>query len=267
MPREAIVPPPDPPVIVEDDRYTTRVPSNERDNLRNALVYLSERLFHALEVDKNDNNRYARRLHLINHKYNQERKLITDRIEILLPIESSAWNDLDLNDIQVCLLFRVLDIESSYYWYKIKLEFHQFISHQTKVLMDKMDEEADSIPQTTPKPTGNKAKDNVASTPLAEKTDSTSVADSTPDVDLGELRDRKTVQTNAPDTNSKIDRHKTEVSNGSTGLDPPKDDKPSFTEPKPAPVIETISSDDDDEISVVFESVAPAKKELKTSNG
>lgn len=268
MPREVIVPPPDPPVIVEDDKYSTRAPTNDREDLCKALVYLSEKLYDALELDQQDNSRYARRLRLVNHKYDEARKLIRDQFEVGLPLEASAWNDLDQEYIKVCLLSTVVNIEPNYHWFKLEVEFHQFISHQTKILMDKMDEEAQSLSKTILK-TSNSSMIDVACTPAKNiGRPSTSFVDATPDVNLGELRNRQSVQNHTPETNPRIIQHKIEVTNEPSGSETTNEKKPSFIKDKPASVVEISidDDDDDDDIKVVFECVAPSKRAMKTSN-
>lgn len=269
MPREAVIPPPDPPVLVTDERFTIKAPTNDRNELCKALIHLSKKVFKALDDDCAENKRYARRLKIVNQRYLESpRRLTNEEMLVEMPYEASSWNDLEHDYLEVCIFSRIQKEEHNKLWYKVRIEFDQFMSEQTKLLMDQMDEGYE-VPLMLPSDIKVISDiQNSNAIPQAEHDkQSTSGVSYTPEVNLNQTRQRQTVQVNTPILNSHLKDHKeiinaSELSQQSQKKTPPPPRK--HLPKEPAQVVEPIivrdeDDDDDDMPVVVYESVQTKK--------
>lgn len=272
MPREALIPPPEPPVVVPDDRFTIKAPTSDRDELCKALIYLSKKVFDALEDDCSKNKRYARRLRIINYKHSVlKRMLVGEELLVEMPYEASCWNDLEHDYVKVCIMSRVQKEEHSHLWYKLTLEFDQFMSEQTKHLMDQMDEDYDTPLMIPSDVKVSSDTTSPAATPRLEPTSQSKSSDiSTPEVTLSHLRQRQTVQTYTPAQNALLLNHRetaqvSSFSNNTQHRSSPT--APKFTLPENLHTdVDLVGvkdeDDDDDDMPVVVYECVQSKKVL-----
>lgn len=138
--KEEPLPPPTPPVIVEDEEYSQQ-PTDDRVSLLHCIQSLAQKTHEALARDSLVNSRYARRLQLSNRIRSNVRK--REEFDVILPLDKSCWNDVDLETIEYLMISTILNnVDDDHVWFKVRACFDQFISQAAKDYMDKMDQES-----------------------------------------------------------------------------------------------------------------------------
>lgn len=229
-PKEPGLPPPTPPVDVEEDEVTISQPTTDRENLLKCFKVLAEKTHEALERDRVHNDRYARRLRISNRVKNQINRYREEFI-VNLPVDEVCWNDLDREMLGYCMMATIVNIDSSYVWHKVRAHFDQFISKETRECMRILDEEDEADPDVNRK-IASLFKTTETNARNSQSTVNTNATQRTPEVNLA-----------ARIAKRKCDKLSTPLA------------KHTKTEPQ----CENISDDDDDDIEIVYEST-PEKK-------
>lgn len=131
------LPPPEAPVTIEDSDYTFK-PTASREILANCLRSLAYKVKMSLDVDYDNNQRYARRLRLDNRTddFNGREEFI-----VQLPIDANCWNDVDHETIELTMLKTILkQVDSdTHIWYQMRAQFDDYIDPLTRDFMEKLD--------------------------------------------------------------------------------------------------------------------------------
>lgn len=147
IPLEPPLPPPTPPVLVTEGDSSRR-PIQDRELLADCIHSLANKLSDALEQDRLENNRYARRLRLINY-VNFEHRSRSEYL-VVLPLDVYCWNEVDLFDIELRLLRTVIEeAPEDQVWFNMSVEFDQFFDEEVRQCIYELDHPGDTSTRTT----------------------------------------------------------------------------------------------------------------------
>lgn len=91
-------------IIVVAERIHSTEPTDDKEKIVDIVQTLANKAFLALKADQKQYDRFARNLQLSNKTPQGRQKL-----DIKLPIDSFSWNDLEETDIQIEIIKRIVD--------------------------------------------------------------------------------------------------------------------------------------------------------------
>lgn len=132
---------PEPPLIVEDIRYTIK-PTTSREKLVECIEKLAQDIRLALDLDFEQRRRYCRRLKLENNRTDGSGR---EAFLVKLPYDAPCWNSFDHETIELHILQAIQDNvrDQGHVWFGVRAKIDDYMDPLVNLFMEALDEHDD----------------------------------------------------------------------------------------------------------------------------